>query len=106
MYYVCTMKTLSCSVARNNDLLRKEETIGQLINTNEAYAHICIRVRAFMHMRICVLGRRELRVYFGSDISELHSIYLRGMCDRSMRSGMQLAQEIQLTDWSTANAPV
>ena len=29
-------------------------------------------------------------------------IYLRGMCDRSMRSGTELAQEIQLTDWSTA----
>ena len=30
-------------------------------------------------------------------------IYLRGMCDRSMRSGKELVQEIQLTDWSTAN---
>ena len=29
-------------------------------------------------------------------------IYLRGMHDRSMCSGMELAQEIQLTDWSTA----
>ena len=29
-------------------------------------------------------------------------IYLRGMRDRSMRSGMELAREIQLTDWSTA----
>ena len=29
-------------------------------------------------------------------------IYLRGMRDRSMRSGTELAQEIQLTDWSTA----
>ena len=29
-------------------------------------------------------------------------IYLRGMRDRSMRSGTELAGEIQLTDWSTA----
>ena len=29
-------------------------------------------------------------------------IYLRGMRDRSMRSGTVLAREIQLTDWSTA----
>ena len=29
-------------------------------------------------------------------------IYLRGMRDRSMRSGTELAREIQLTDWSTA----
>ena len=71
------MKTLSCSVARNNDLLRKEETIGQLIHTNEAYAHtlytrICVYAYAYMHTRIRVLGWRVLRVYFGSDISELH----------------------------------
>ena len=30
------------------------------------------------------------------------NIYLRGMRDRSMRSGTKLAREIQLTDWSTA----
>ena len=30
------------------------------------------------------------------------SIYLRGMRDKSMRSGRKLAWEIQLTDWSTA----
>ena len=29
-------------------------------------------------------------------------IYLRGMPDRSMRSGTELAQKIGLTDWSTA----
>jgi len=29
-------------------------------------------------------------------------IYLLGMRDRSMRSGTELAREIQLTDWSTA----
>ena len=29
-------------------------------------------------------------------------IYLRGTRDRSMQSGMELAREIQLTDWSTA----
>ena len=29
-------------------------------------------------------------------------IYLRGMRDRSMRSGTKYAREIQLTDWSTA----
>ena len=29
-------------------------------------------------------------------------IYLRGMRDRSMRSGTELAREIQLTDWLTA----
>ena len=29
-------------------------------------------------------------------------IYLQGMRDRRMRSGMELAPEIQLTDWSTA----
>ena len=28
-------------------------------------------------------------------------IYLRGMRDRSMRSGTELVWEIQLTDWST-----
>ena len=28
--------------------------------------------------------------------------YFRGMRDRSMRSGTELAREIQLTDWSTA----
>ena len=28
-------------------------------------------------------------------------ICLQGMCDRSMRSGMDLALEFQLTDWST-----
>ena len=28
-------------------------------------------------------------------------IYLQGMSDRSMRSGMELAREIQITDWST-----
>ena len=33
-------------------------------------------------------------------------IYLRGMRDRSMRSGAELAREIQLTDWSRANKPV
>ena len=32
--------------------------------------------------------------------------YLRGMCDRSMRSGMELGWEIQLTDWSIVNKPV
>ena len=31
-------------------------------------------------------------------------IYLRRMRDRSMRSGTELAREIQLTDWSTAGA--
>ena len=30
------------------------------------------------------------------------SIYLQGMRDRSMQSGMKFAREIQLTDWSTA----
>ena len=29
-------------------------------------------------------------------------IYFRGMRDRSMRGGTELAREIQLTDWSTA----
>ena len=29
-------------------------------------------------------------------------IYLRGMRDRSMQSGTELAREIQLTEWSTA----
>ena len=29
-------------------------------------------------------------------------IYLRGVRDRSVRSGTELAREIQLTDWSTA----
>ena len=27
-------------------------------------------------------------------------IYLQGMCDKSMRSGTELALEIKLTDWS------
>ena len=31
-----------------------------------------------------------------------YSIYLRGMRDRSMRSGTELAREIKPTDWSTA----
>ena len=30
------------------------------------------------------------------------NIYLQGMPDRSMRSRMELAQKIQLTDWSKA----
>ena len=30
-------------------------------------------------------------------------IYLQGMPDRSMQGGTELMQEIQLTDWSTAN---
>ena len=29
-------------------------------------------------------------------------IYLGGMRDRSMRGGAELAQEVQLADWSTA----
>ena len=29
------------------------------------------------------------------------NIYLRGMLDRSIRGGKELAREIQLTDWST-----
>ena len=55
--------------------VRKEETIGQLIHTNEAYAHIlymCMWVYAYVH----VLGWRELCVYFGLDISELHYRFL------------------------------
>ena len=31
---------------------------------------------------------------------------LRGMRDKTMRSGTGLAREIQLIDWSTANKPV
>ena len=34
--------------------------------------------------------------------ANLADIYLRGMRDRSMQSGTELAREIQLTDWSTA----
>ena len=34
--------------------------------------------------------------------ANLADIYLRGMRDRSMVSGTELAREIQLTDWSTA----
>ena len=34
--------------------------------------------------------------------SNFAGIYLWGMRDRSMRSGMELAWEIQLTDWLTA----
>ena len=30
------------------------------------------------------------------------SLFERGIRDRSMRSGTELAREIQLTDWSTA----
>jgi len=29
-------------------------------------------------------------------------IYLRGLRDKSIRSGTELAREIQVTDWSTA----
>ena len=41
---------------------------------------------------------------FHPEIEEIKDvdIYLRGMRDRSMRSGTELAREIQLTDWSTA----
>ena len=38
--------------------------------------------------------------------ANFEDIYLRGMRDRSMRSGTELAREIQLTDWSTVNKPV
>ena len=38
-----------------------------------------------------------LRILYLQDTS-----CLRGMRDRSMRSGTELAREIQLTDWSTA----
>ena len=34
--------------------------------------------------------------------ANLVDIYLQGMSDRSMRSGTELAREIQLADWSTA----
>jgi len=34
--------------------------------------------------------------------TNFEDIYLRGMRDRSMRSGTELVREIQLTDWSTA----
>ena len=49
------MKTLSCSVARNNDLLTKEETIDKLIHTNEAYAHT-------LYTRICVYAYAYTRI--------------------------------------------
>ena len=49
------MKTLSCSVARNNDLLTKEETICWLIHTNEAYAHT-------LYMRMCVYAYAYSRI--------------------------------------------
>ena len=39
---------------------------------------------------------------FMSERKNVADIYLRGMRDRSMRSGTELAREIQLTDWSTA----
>ena len=35
-------------------------------------------------------------------VGEFRGFYLQGMRDRSMRSGTELAQEIQLTDWSKA----
>ena len=37
---------------------------------------------------------------------EIVDNYLQGMHDRGMQSEMELAQEIQPTDWSTANKPV
>ena len=37
-----------------------------------------------------------------SVLANFADIYLRGMRDRSMRSGTEFAREIQLTDWSTA----
>ena len=55
------MKTLSRSVAscqaieNNNDLLRKEETIGYLIHTNEAYAYI-------LYTRMCVYAYAYTRI--------------------------------------------
>ena len=39
---------------------------------------------------------------FTSVWANVADIYLRGMRDRSMQSGTELAREFQLTDWSTA----
>ena len=41
-------------------------------------------------------------------LSNMPNCYVRGMHDRSMRSGMEFTWEIQLhvTGWSTANKPV
>ena len=44
------------------------------------------------HARIIVMSVREN--------------YLQGMLDRSMRSGTELAREIQLTDWPTAGVQI
>ena len=66
------MKTLSCSVARNNDLKRIEETIVQLIHTNEAYVHIlytrmCLYAYADTHIGLTCTAR-----IFWFGLSELH----------------------------------
>ena len=39
-------------------------------------------------------------------VANFTDIYFRGMRDRSMQSGTELAREIQPTDWSTAGEQV
>ena len=70
--------TMICKKRKNNTLAH---TYQWAIRVYAVYAcvRMCIRVCAYMHTRIRVLGWRALRVYFGSDISELH-------CRNSMRN--------------------
>ena len=63
--------TMTCKTRKNNTLAHTYQW-GIRVYTVYAYVRICIRARAYMHTRIRVLGWRALRVYFGSDISELH----------------------------------
>ena len=37
--------------------------------------------------------------------ANFEDIYLQGMRDRSMRSGTELARDLELTDWSLAGNP-
>ena len=52
-----------------------------------------------IHCSIYYPTRQIIYMFVGENFA---SIYLRGMRDKSMRSGTKLAREIQLTDWSAA----
>ena len=70
---LCGKKQSPVKKRRNNRLAHTYQW-GIRAYTVYAYLRIGIRVFAYMHTRIRVLGWRVLRVYFGSDISELHCI--------------------------------
>ena len=60
-------------------------------NTQQYYTTKCL-IRDLLSIHQIVVSVRANFV----------DIYLRGMRNRSMRSGTELVQEIQPTDWSTA----